>query len=96
MVNCRKLCAGNDIQSGAQSVEPIATTASTTGTDEFRWNHGNTILLINTYADHQHMFESSAVKRNEVWRKIAAHMSSQGCHLSWEACEKKMRNLKYR
>ena len=64
--------------------------------DSPKWTHNATISLIDSYKDSSNFFESSTMKKVDAWRKVAAKMLNQGYQFSHEACEKKMRNLKYR
>ncbi|RXM98646.1 hypothetical protein EOD39_12859 [Acipenser ruthenus] len=60
------------------------------------WSHAAILLLINTYQDHAEDFKSSLIKKNEVWKRTANEMASMGYTYTPDACDKRIRALKYR
>lgn len=70
----------------AECSEPVTAT----------WTHEATVMLIHAYQDHRPQFSSSACKKLDVWKRIAALLNSRGHRFTAEQCDKKMRSLRYR
>ncbi|XP_077977663.1 uncharacterized protein LOC144433225 [Glandiceps talaboti] len=60
------------------------------------WTHDAIVLLIQTYSDLKPLFYNRAVKKLDVWKKVAEKLTSHGFNYPIEVCDKKMRALKYR
>ncbi|XP_025097440.1 uncharacterized protein LOC112565833 isoform X2 [Pomacea canaliculata] len=46
------------------------------------WTHEKVLLLIELYREHRALFSNSAIKRHEVWRKIASQIHEKGHHVT--------------
>ena len=57
------------------------------------WSESRRKLLISTYFDHEEEMESRKTKKKDVWRKIAAAMNKQDCHVTSTNVENKWNNL---
>lgn len=62
----------------------------------FIWPHGLIMKLISTCEERKHLFNTPGIMKKDVWKQIGHEMVKYNSNLSWEACEKKMRNLKHR
>lgn len=60
------------------------------------WTHEKVLLLIELYREHRELFSNSAIKRHEVWRKIASQIQAKGHHVTGDMCDKKFRSLRNR
>lgn len=60
------------------------------------WPHDAILLLIESFRQHRHLLACSSVKKVEMWRKISNILWEKGYSFDVLACDRKMRNLKYR
>ncbi|PVD28382.1 hypothetical protein C0Q70_10969 [Pomacea canaliculata] len=52
------------------------------------WTHEKVLLLIELYREHRALFSNSAIKRHEVWRKIASQIHEKGHHVTDDYTQK--------
>lgn len=57
------------------------------------WTHGETQLLIATYADLKEDIGDRVKKRADIFRRISSTMSTHGYHRDGAECDKKWRSL---
>jgi Myb/SANT-like DNA-binding domain len=61
--------------------------------NNFTWTHPATVLLIESYRKCKHLLDNSAVKKAEVFRRVAAELSEHGYTATHQDCLVKMKNL---
>ena len=54
-----------------------------------KWTHAAVLLLIAEHSEKKDLFASSAVRKTEVWSKIATVMKAHGHHMNADACDEK-------
>lgn len=60
------------------------------------WSHEATLLLIETYRNHQEGFSDHTKKKHQIWNEISKVLQEQGYQVDGTACDQKMRTLKRR
>lgn len=83
----------NDAQSVTDDGQSAPSTAATATVTATQWTRPLTLLLLDLYKAQQTNFNRSDRKKKCVWQAIASEINSKGYTVTWDACEKKFRNM---
>lgn len=59
-----------------------------------KWTHNATVALIHEYKDKINQFQSSAIRKEVIWKIISTNLNQQNFNYTPKQCEFKFKNLK--
>lgn len=59
-----------------------------------KWTHNATVALIHEYKDKINQFQSSAIRKDVIWKIISTNLNRQNFNYTPKQCEFKFKNLK--
>ncbi|KAK4328554.1 hypothetical protein Pmani_001031 [Petrolisthes manimaculis] len=80
----------------SEESQPAAAAGPLASQQEHAWCYASTLLLIETYRQHEAGFSDSTKKKNKVWKEIAEVLRGRGYRVNGNFCDTKMRALRRR